>query len=961
MLSSIKGAKTPEDLVGTILDQNVAMGEAIVIGLSDEETVGDISAIRLPLEFRTPQILDGRVITTTIQRSFDRALFAIAKFRKEQCDRNKLQVRKAVKSYWSCVNTELSWKIRELVNVRDTPEMSSFYGVAVPVFDMELAPWEIVLHPTTANKLSLHDGSICELIRYPITNILPVKIKIGKIGQYAIGVPRGKFTWRGRETTALSIIGGDCDGDTLVVRGRFAPQAQAELSRLFNSMWDGVTTPIISDTCYTCNAEILSGLNDMDVARDRAKQKAHIGTVTKDAWCAWALKRAAGEFLPVSMEEIRSQYLEQAIEVVMDSKKCHGGDTRLLQKVSALETALNDEVIAQLENLGFDSNVVTAVTNYLQSHEKSLRGMARKSLAFAAYMDAEADTTELLVKSMRERPNPCWDYIMMLLGASIPTADYSRTEKNLGMEYTGKKAHNFCCKAVSGKLVFSCGLGTFALETEADGVGIRRPGSTQVGLFRPTVQVRFGASVMDARIEIHKNWEQVFSAYLRSDYTPVLIGIANAETAEEANSNLKQVVLSAFDNLLKTYAVNSESLDTWEAQASRYEFRVLETDLSWIAKKFNVDVIDLGIVRYIHAANFLTQERELNGKVRKYVDFASSTGVGEPMSGFYAQVKNGAVCDSTVVLASDPLRALVSHKRRGVCNAFKNLVEFVGQEEESLTTGAKLVPPVREVAVCCLPIDGQDACIISESLAKKLTVKISKVAVGCDFGSYEYFEAADGSKIQARCDLKGVVKIVPDSEMPTITFADGTAVTAEVVMDLNSTGHEMLRHTHMTQVLTTVARKYKATYGKAMKVPFTSNTSYEEIHRRVKKLAVDTGLYGSDLLATVTGDFVTRVTRSNASEAHLRCGTRNTVAGYMAIGVHRQIPGIVSSLHPRSNKISKHAPRTIEAGGAVAGLPYVFAAHANECRYLAAEVLSNVHPETEMQFNQLCRCIEYTT
>jgi hypothetical protein len=64
----------------------------------------------------------------------------------------------------------------------------------------------------------------------------------------------------------------------------------------------------------------------------------------------------------------------------------------------------------------------------------------------------------------------------------------------------------------------------------------------------------------------------------------------------------------------------------------------------------------------------------------------------------------------------------VSEKRRGVVNAVKNAVRIVGEEPSPVKiNGLTRTPHMTNALVVCMPINGDDSVIISESLARKLT------------------------------------------------------------------------------------------------------------------------------------------------------------------------------------------------------------------------------------------------
>jgi hypothetical protein len=208
-------------------------------------------------------------------------------------------------------------------------------------------------------------------------------------------------------------------------------------------------------------------------------------------------------------------------------------------------------------------------------------------------------------------------------------------------------------------------------------------------------------------------------------------------------------------------------------------------------------------------------------------------------------------------------------------------------------------------------------------------------------GMYSHHCLEDGSKLQAvEADVKGVARVIPETEMPWIRFADGRVVRSELIFQLGSQSHQQLKQTHFRMALEAVAKtNYDAGKGR-MKVP--ENLTVEQI----TGACVNSGLYKDD-------DLTVEVLSPDKSTV---IGVYP--AGILAVGMHRQIPGIVASVHPQSAIPEDYLPTTTTDGGIKNGLSGIMCLKANGLEECIRELHNEVPKALDTEITSLLSCIE---
>ena len=907
----------PANLACTILDPAKA-GKDLIIRLP-EGIFEDVVELRLPARLKQLRSTDDcDQVITDLQRAADRVVQAVSEYCDSKTPDSILRVKETTGVYVRNVYRHLGWRFQDLVNVRDSENTSSAYLVGIPAIRhqafedgklCDLMPYQVALHPSVARKLGVEAGQKVQLCRFPETRTMAVEVVVDPtIGPNCIGLPLG-------EPNLPKLLGGDCDGDCYAVRAYHTLETQEELNQVFEAQWKDCPDPVTSDQVLTWRDESPSGKSDGEIAHSKFMQKVVIGPVTLDSMATYIVKMAAKDRLPLSYGQLRG-LMERSIEVSMDMKKCEGHDPLLFRKVINGECSLDDTVCEALEAQGYVVEDVETLVHFVNEYGGSIRKLARTNPAYDALL-GDPDAVERFVATAPEDISRSFiESVFGKLRKPGPRRFHERLTRP-----KARYGNAFFCATLDRRtqeLVVECGLAEYRIQTTK---GAIRLSAVELCLFRPTVEV----DIVDKEGELltscvlHHGWPSVVNAIARSEYAWEIIAQPNADVAK---ADLERLVKKVLRRLFKTYELEGAQVDRWDTVCGTKRYVVLDKELPKIEGH---DFIELEMLRRTAAAEELVR--------RGLINYRSDTTSGNPGMAFYSKAGRG----NTYVSKSDPLNCLASLKRSGVRNALGNLVEITGAEQESFVTDAEMTPPVAELNVAVLPINGMDGIVVSSAVSDRLTGKMPKVIAGLDFGSYEYHPLADGSKIQGRLDAKGAVRVIPEESMPWIRYADGTKVRAEVVMSLDSVSHEMLRHSHCTLALTAAAHRMKETTGGRMRVP--TDVAVERI-TRVARLS---GLFDSE-------DMTAEVLRPDGELIG------SYPAGMAAIGVHRQFPSILASVH-RREEITDLFPTSTASGGVVSGLAGCLCMMAEGLGKCCQELHFQINPELDAEIKALRSCV----
>lgn len=911
------------DLAGTILDPERSSKDLVI--QIPKGIFEDVSVLRVPARLRQIKYSpDGTPVLMDIQRAADRVVQAIDGYCESSIPENVLRVRERVGVYVRNVYKHLAWRFEDLLNVRDSANTSSAYLVGIPAIRHEaftdgklcdLMPWQVALHPAVAKKLEVEAGQKVQLCRFPETRTVIVEVVVDNtIGRHCIGLPVG-------EPNLAAMLGGDCDGDCYTVRAYHTFECQEELDAVFEKQWLNCPEPVLSDTAYTWRDETSSDKSDTEIARSKFLQKIVIGPVTLDAMACFIVKMAAKDRLPLNYAQIRG-LMERSIEVAMDCKKALGQDPVLFRKVINGERALDSDARAGLQEQDYVLDDVETLVAFINEYGGNIRKLAKSNSAYDILLGGP-DAVERFIETAPEDISR--HFLDSIFARSLRKPGPRRNHQKLtrSRERYGNTFFAATMDRKTREIVVDCGLAEYRIETSEEGKAIRLS-PMEVALFRPSVEVNFIArdGELTTSCILHSGWPSVIHSITRAEYSWEIWDIISQPDADVANADLQRLVKKILRRMFKTYEIEGGDFDSWDVKCGRQRYVVLDTPLPKIE---GYDFITLEMMRREAAAETLLR--------RGFINNASDTASGNPGMSFFATAGKGV----SRVTQSDPLNHLASLKRAPVRNALGNLVEIAGVQPESFVTDTEHIPPMVELQVAVYPFNGMDAILVSSAICNKLTAKMPVVVDGCDFGSYEYYPLEDGSKIQGRLDIKGAVRVIPEDRMPFIRYADGTTVRADVVMSLDSRGHEMLRHSHCTLVLTAAANRLRETSGGRMRVP--KNVSIE----RVARVAQLSGLYDSDeMVADILSPDSVLIGRYPA--------------GMAAVGVHRQIPSIMASAHARET-ITDRCPTSTSDGGVVNGLAGSLCMLAEGMEKCFEELHFTVNPELDAEIQVLRNCV----
>ena len=204
----------------------------------------------------------------------------------------------------------------------------------------------------------------------------------------------------------------------------------------------------------------------------------------------------------------------------------------------------------------------------------------------------------------------------------------------------------------------------------------------------------------------------------------------------------------------------------------------------------------------------------------------------------------------------------------------------------------------------------------------------------------EYHNPSDGMKLQSEADLfKGVVVILPDAFMPTIHYADGSIVRADIVCDMSASTkkHKSLEFAHLTLVLNRIA----AVKGN-LEVDLDNPPSKEWII----KTAQECGSYKNDNLTAEV----------YSSDKKPKCLGVFPV-GVIRVGRHRQHAETNGGLVGKLPAKSMRSRNTLKTGGKRVGFVDTMVQLANGFVETARE-LRTVDESTKIYINELCSMVE---
>lgn len=911
------------NLAGTILDPERSDKDLLI--RLPQSIFENVTALRVPARLRQLKYLpDGTPVLTDVQRAADRVVQAIGDYCEARTPESVLRVKECVGVFVRNIHKHLAWRFEDLLNVRDSGNTSSAYLVGIPAIRHEafvdgelcnLMPYQVALHPAVARKLEVDAGQKVQLCRFPETATRVVEVVIDNtIGRHCLGMPMGQ------PNLALA-LGGDCDGDAYCIRAFHTPECQEELDATFERQWSDCPEPVLSNTVLTWKDEVLSDRSDEEIASSKFLQKIAVGPAALDAYAVFVTKLVAKDRLPLSFAQIRN-IMEISLETVMDMKKVQGRDCLLLHKILNGQKELDLEVCAELSEQGYAIEDVETLVDFISEYGGNIRKLAQSNPAYNALL-AGPDAVEQLIATAPE--DISLHFINSIFGEHLRKPGPRRYSEKICRSKERYGNHFFIATIdrKSSEIVIECGLAEYRIQTTEGGKAIRMS-ETEIALFRPSVEVNLieRDGKLTTSCILHHGWPSVINTIARAEYAWEIWEIISQPDADIANSDLERLAKKILRRMYKTYELDGADLDSWNVKCGTQRYVVLDTPLPKIE---GYDFIQLEMMRRQAAADTLVKRGLINSR--------SDTASGNPGMSFFARAGR----EVTAVTKSDPLNSLASLKRSSVRNALANLVEIAGAQPESFITGADITPPMVELHIAVLPINGMDAAVVSSAVSDRLTAKIPVVLPGCDFSSYEYHPLEDGSKIQGRLDLKGVVRIIPEANMPLIRYVDGTTVRAEIVMNLDSKSHEMLRHSHCTLALTAAADRLKVTTGGRMRVP--RNVSVERIAGVVKR----SGLYDSDEMVTEIlkpdGELIGRFP-----------------AGMAAIGVHQQFPSVMASVHSRED-IVDFFPGSISEGGVVSGLAGALCMLSEGLVKCFEEIHSTINPELDAEIQSLRSCI----
>jgi len=928
-----------KDVMERMLKHIAANTEKDLIVHVPTEVCGLIRTCRLPAVLRKVRLdADDKPIYSDIQRAFAKVYVANCTYKKDRSQEARDMFTSAVMSYSrNCFQTTL-WKLQDAVNSRDSRNTSSFYQVGVPMANLDgssqLKSWEIGLAPRTARKLGVFTGEVILMRRYPETSVYPAKVLIVPgLGKNVIGLPVGSLEDSAlRVKDVATILSGDTDGDCFCGTSYKTEVCKVEVEQWFNTYWDGVPEyPVPTGNCLRWTDEVIKEQTDEEIFVSKVWQKLAVGRVTNSGLALFIAKGVMGHALDISYADIR-RIFERMIEVAMDMKKVNGDDPFLMHKLLQANSVMNEATPAELESQGYDVSCVLRLLDSLGG--QPIRKIASRNIAFRAMLrsrDAVEQLADIIpAEGFASR------FVDMLLGDKASAGGDSLDFGYCTLPKKVTKGFNLTFTQEDNKLVASCitlsGTAKAEFPTEFEGKVIPLSSISKI-IFRDTVQVPWTLSDSFTRIGVGKprmlrSWGDVVGALIRNDFSYELAEIRNSDDLEQANVDLLNLVMKALRRMLTAYEISNGDVFSWATVAGQQKIVVLDTKIPKARYKRDVvnDPVELEAERRITAGRYLKKLGLINNM--------SDTISGEPGMAFYKKTSEGRTFSTEQYII--PQFAPV--KRAPVANALSNLVNFTGAHPVSFSLGNKPQAPTKEVwSVAIAAIDLMDGLMVSSALQESYEAHIFEP----EHGMYSHHCLEDGSKLQAvEADVKGVARVIPETDMPWIRFADGRTIRAELVFQMGSTSHMQLRQTHFRMALEAVAKtNYDAGKGR-MKVP--EGLTPEQI----TSACVNSGLY-----------------RDNDLTVEVLSPDQSTVlgiypAGVLAVGMHRQIPSIVASVHPQSAIPEDYLPSTTADGGIKNGLAGVMCMRANGLDNCIKELHSEIPKALDAEITALLTCIE---
>jgi hypothetical protein len=341
----------------------------------------------------------------------------------------------------------------------------------------------------------------------------------------------------------------------------------------------------------------------------------------------------------------------------------------------------------------------------------------------------------------------------------------------------------------------------------------------------------------------------------------------------------------------------------------------------------NNDPVALAAARCEKAGLYLLK----TGRISRLCDTTS----GRPGMVFYSQMEDG----QTFVAQQCPIPQFISNSQRPKINAAGNLQPFEGEEPPVYDLGDRPYAPSHPVWAIAMPINLMDAFLLSDALSEVFKIKIFQPSTG----QYKTYKLEDAQKFQTSdgTDLKGVGCLTPADDMPWLQLSNGQLIRADVVFSMESKSHRLLRMTHFGMVLAAVARMAFLKTGTRMKVP--ADLTAEDICT----MGIESRLYDDDNLtvtvlspdkSTVLGKFP---------------------AGLLHLGMHKQVPSVVSSVHPIELYEDNSYATTTETGGVVAGLMGALTMWAEGLFQCCRVLHGNPPPARAVEIAAMIQSLEY--
>lgn len=907
----------------------------------DAEEVIDQSAPRVP----------------AIVQTAARVLRAKAEYKANSSRKNRLKLREECGVLDRNLRKELEYRVQRIVNTRDSENMSSMLGVGVPAWNDEffvtgklqmLKANEVAISPEMARKMSVNDGAWVILARQPITDFMPVTVRV--IEGYAdavIGIYPGQVEFPGAGTcTVADRLGGDFDGDMYYLVAFFTPECIETIESFAVAYWDSVQVVGTVGDLFTKDDHIPCERSDREIAGDKFQQKDSVPFATLSTEKIAAAMVARPGFLPGKFEDAR-KVKERAIETAMDLKKGTGQNPMLLPNILDEKESWSADTESALTEQGFDTEYVRSMMRTLAEKETSLHKVASDNFAWSGFRIGGAKMMEKLSDTLKGARDPAGCYIEALLGrkryapASWPRnwGSTPRSRDLAGQSFTT------VWDQANEQIRVVCGLGEFNMPTIYSGKAIRLSDS-KVVLFRPTVYVSVepinghrdssGCWVIDGvsvgkKIVLLNNWGELLNTLsMQAEYKWIIHTIREENEAVEASRLVEMAVRKMLGDLFADYKMDDQNIRSWSTMAGCRKYVVLHPD---IPVNRQIDIVTIKSEIKMAAGDYLMNK----GLIEKLCGTIS----GNPGSAFYMMTAPG----ETFATRWDPLRHLIADKRLPVSNAISNLADLDTDDEVSFAAPmiankqgervvAKVRPSMVELWACAARLQGSGAVMISRSAADKLKIKVPISASG----EHEVHVLQSGDKIQGFLDLKGVVVVVPEAQMPLIRFTDGTWVRSELCFDMESKSHGMLLHSHLTLALTAMAYKQVQTTGEKMIVEPGITVD------KITRLVIKSEMYADDrLLAEI---------QSPSGEL-----IEMAPAGRVAVGAHRQIASRYGSVHSREKKPENSNPTTFRGAGFAWGLSGIYCLKAKGLNILVDEIFDKINPCLEREFNTLIGCV----